>query len=337
MSTAAVAICTFNRPDQLRQALRAWAASSRRPDQVVVVDASPDAAAAARRVPAEHAGLFGEGSAYLVADRASTTAQRNQAVDSVTTDVVVFADDDTIPDRDYLARLLAVFEADPGGRVGGVAGTTAEQHHLSWRARQRLRELGVARLVGTRYPVPRRVAYPAAAAPPPLPPALHLVRKRALNGCNMAFRTALVAEARFDEHMGGYAYGEDFDLSFRIGRHHALLKRSDANVEMAVSHGSTVDPYYFFMIRWLNPAYLVAKHGLGEQGWRSLERLLVLERAADLARGRAPSAPDRESVRRRYATAGSLVEALRGAPPDDLVPRYEALQAEVAEGEPAAA
>jgi len=333
MLSVAVAIATYNRPDQLDRALAAWEQSNLEPDQLVVVDASADAAARASAVAGALPGRFAAGrGAYLSAATPSTTAQRNQAVDALGTDLVVFADDDTMPDPQYLERLVEVFAADRRGRVGGVGGKTDRrgQGLKAWAGARVVRPL--VRVVGQRYYAPRRVAFPEEAAPPPLPASIPVVRMKLLNGCNMAFRTELVRAERFDESMRGYAYGEDFDLSFRIGRHHALLRRTDARVTMAVRHGSSVDPYLFFMIRWVNPAYMIGKLGLGEPAYRSLARLMALQRATDLAAGRCPSARNRGEVARRYEVAKGLVGELRAATPGaELGRRYEGIQDRIVE------
>jgi hypothetical protein len=47
----------------------------------------------------------------------------------------------------------------------------------------------------------------------------------------MNFRTELARRLRFDENLWRYAYLEDFDLSFRVGRTHALVYRPDACFE----------------------------------------------------------------------------------------------------------
>lgn len=328
MLSVAVAIATYNRPAELERALEAWSRSTRRPDQLIVVDASDraDGRSSVERLVGDQ-----PGGRYLAAEEPSTTKQRNQAVDEASTDVVVFCDDDTVPSSQYLAQILEVFEADPAGRIGGVAGN-AHFDRPAWQE-QLAPWLRAARAaaVGERYAMSRRVAYPDEVVVPPLPGGMPIERKRALNGCNMAFRTELVIDERFDEHMRGWAYGEDFDLSFRVGRHHALVRRLDAEVTMSVAHGSTVDPFVFFMRRWINPGYLIAKLDLGERAHRSLGRLLRADWAASFLLGRCPSAGNRQAVSARFRQAYDFLDELRaGASGRALVPVYGSIQERVA-------
>lgn len=327
MLTAAVAIATTRRPDRLHEALLGWARSARPVDQVVVVDAGEGAPARAEAARAAHPGLLGRpADRYLTMAVPSTTAQRNRARREVVTDVVVFADDDTLPHPRYLERVMEVFERDVDGAVGGVAGVPEGWGGAPARLRRAAGAPG--RRWGQRYAMAPAVAHPPGVAVPATLSGLPLERRRGLNGCNMALRSALARAEPFDEHMLGWAYGEDLDVTFRVGRHHALVARTDAEVRLSVAHGRDVDPYWFFMARWVNPAYLIAKHDLGPPAWRALGRLLLAQRAAHLAAGRCPSARGRAAVAERYRTARreiAVLAAAGGGP--GLVAAYDAVQA----------
>jgi GT2 family glycosyltransferase len=104
--TAAVAICTRERPADVASALGAIAELRPRPSAVVVVDNAP-ATSRTREVVARYPGVR-----YVLEPRRGLDAARNAALRSVQTDVVAFTDDDALPEPEWLQALLANFQ-DP--------------------------------------------------------------------------------------------------------------------------------------------------------------------------------------------------------------------------------
>lgn len=125
-ATAAVVVATYNRPEHVRTCLEHLGTQTRLPDEVVVVDSSPDART--RDVVAGFPGVR-----YLRNDlgRGHTAASRALGMAAVTSDVVAFVDDDAYAAPGWLAAILARY-ADPrvaavGGRaVNGQPGEAAE-------------------------------------------------------------------------------------------------------------------------------------------------------------------------------------------------------------------
>jgi GT2 family glycosyltransferase len=104
--TAAVAICTRERPADLAAALGAVAGLRPLPPEIVVVDNAP-ATSRTREVVARHPGVR-----YVLEPRRGLDAARNAALRSVHADVVAFTDDDALPEPEWLQALLANFQ-DP--------------------------------------------------------------------------------------------------------------------------------------------------------------------------------------------------------------------------------
>lgn len=125
-ATAAVVVATYNRPDHVRRCLEHLGAQTRRPDEVVVVDSSPDARTrdVVDGFPAVRYLRNNLGRGHTAASRAIGMA----AVDS---DVVAFVDDDAYAEPGWLAAILGRYD-DPrvaavGGRaVNGQPGEEAE-------------------------------------------------------------------------------------------------------------------------------------------------------------------------------------------------------------------
>jgi O-antigen biosynthesis protein len=104
VSSAAVLLCTRDRPEQLRAALRTLTSQqTRRTVEVVVVDNSADPSTT-RRICAEHPGIV-----VLHEPRPGLSRARNAALPVLDGDAVVFVDDDVVAPPDWLERLLDGF------------------------------------------------------------------------------------------------------------------------------------------------------------------------------------------------------------------------------------
>jgi len=112
--TLSAIIVTYGRPECIRRNLEHLATQQPRPDQVIVVDSSPDEAT--KRVVEE----FPE-TIYLRHERGlgHTTYSRNLSLQHATGDILAFLDDDAYVRPGWASALQETF-ADP--TVGGVAG-----------------------------------------------------------------------------------------------------------------------------------------------------------------------------------------------------------------------
>lgn len=113
--TTTVAICTRERPDDLRRALAAVATLARQGHDVLVVDNAPTSEAS-RRVVEDFPRVR-----YIREPRRGLNAARNRALREARGEIVAFTDDDAVPEAAWLEALLANFH-DP--RVLCVTGLT---------------------------------------------------------------------------------------------------------------------------------------------------------------------------------------------------------------------
>jgi hypothetical protein len=324
--TTAVVIISYLRPDILRTTLETWLTSHRLPDQFLVVDASPDAASQRDSILHEFSELFhGKGSDYLIADEPSTTAQRNKALDKVRTDIVMFLDDESRPEPNYVDRIMEVFELDVEGSIGGVGGSARDVTSLPARLKETLR--AAAKVAARSFPMSRRQAFPPWVRLASSARHLPVRRVRQLYGSAMTFRTQLAAANRFDERMLRYGLGEDLDISIRVSRTHALVRRTDAFVEHYEALGGRIGRNARFLIGWINPAYLTEKHFPEPGNRRPLDRLLTISRAW----AALPFLLRRDQARRQaalepFTVAAAMVAFLRRGNPTALGDRFTALQ-----------
>ncbi|MEK6206480.1 MAG: glycosyltransferase [Chloroflexota bacterium] len=324
--TIGIAIVTYRREQVLRRTLESWRRSNRKPEQFIVVDASPDAQEQRARVLAEFADLFaGRGSTYVVASQPSISAQRNLALEVVQTDVILFADDESMPEQEFLDRIAEVYMLDENGVIGGVGGTERDEETVSARVRLYLGDLG--RHFARSFATTSGQAFPITVRLPSSVRRLPVRRVRNLPGGRMSLRRHLAVAQRFDERMQRFSYCEDLDISIRIGRTHLLLERTDAYVRHDESPVARVGTNQNFLVRWINPAYLTEKLLPQESNRRSLNRLLVLSRT----RASIVSRFSRDGGRQRrvdelYGVASEMISFLRAGDPRKLGDRFVALQ-----------
>lgn len=330
MSRLALVVCTYRRPRPLVRLLEAIADQERRPDDVVVVDGSTDteteqavraSAPEVRycRVEAEDRGL---------------TRQRNVGIGMTTdADLVAFLDDDTVPEPDYFAHVLACFERHPDAvGVGGyLTGTTwrrvpadapkadlgtyrfgpwERRDDLRWRLR---RVLGLAggRPPGTMPPSGhgRSLGY--------LPPdgADHAVEF--VMGGAATWRRTLLDEVAFSPDFDGYGLYEDLDFSIRAGRHGGLVLCAAARLAhlhepagrpRAVRYGRmvTVNGWRVWRTRWPSPPRA------DRLRWWMISLLLTACRFGDAVRGPGRRQAVAEGVGRLLGMAEVVTRPTRG-------------------------
>jgi GT2 family glycosyltransferase len=246
--TVSVIICTRNRPDDLAACLRSLATQTRRPAEVVVVDAS-DGDASREAVMAWAAARGAPRVRYLHA-APGLARQRNLGIGIATGHLMTFLDDDVVLARGYLACIVELFELDPmlAGAEGVVA--TAPLSGRRWCANL-FRRVFLMNSLGR----PRGVKRSGFVAYDPWPPSARQVGS--LVGCNMSYRRTVFERFRFDEWFDGYGLCEDQDFSYRVGRRHRLVQTPTARLEHRLSpvarerlgalHAMTVVNHFYFV------------------------------------------------------------------------------------------
>lgn len=205
-----VIVSTKDRPDLVLILLEALSDQTVTPDEVIVVDGGEggDLAAALKQY---------EDVIYLHRpdDRGAAHA-RNIGMDASEGDILVFLDDDVIPDPTFLEVLLGAYRAHP--QVGGVGGVpvSEEPPTVVRRAFLRIFQLG---------PFADPTAFHQASADGSPEEVTRL------SGCAMSLRRELAIEHRFDENLERYSLGEDMDLSWRASADRPLLLVPQARVK----------------------------------------------------------------------------------------------------------
>jgi GT2 family glycosyltransferase len=194
--TVAVIIATYRRPDDVARCLDAIALQTREPDELVVVDASPDDRT--RDLVAARTGVV-----YLRNEAGMGTLPTSRAIGvaGTTSDVVAFLDDDSIVRPTWLENLVKPY-ADP--RVGAVGGRVVNDPEEVAAAdpTQVGRLLPDGRLTGNFAADPGRV-----------------LKVDHLLGANMSYRrTAAASVGGIHEFYPGTSAREDSDMGLRMTR-----------------------------------------------------------------------------------------------------------------------
>ena len=204
-----VAICTHDRPRELRRALASVTASQAPPPfEVLVIDSRPGDQQC-RLLVEEYAGRI----RYFREERPGIGFARQRALCEATAPIVAFIDDDAVADPDWLCRIAGVLDGQPAaggctGLVEALALETPAQRLFEanggfarGHARIELKRGAAGRLRGRSVP--------------------DIVMAVSMgSGCNFAVdRQAALAAGGFDGTFGGDRLmpgGEDLDLMWRL-------------------------------------------------------------------------------------------------------------------------
>lgn len=194
----AVIVASLGRRQATEDLVEDLCAQTRMPDRVIFAVTTPEDA------PRRNGRL---GNETLLCDHKGSCAQRNRAIDLVVSDcdIIVFFDDDFIPEKSYLERMEAAFAAEDD--IVGLTGLVVADG-VSGAGLERGEALAAIRRHNELFPkgCGRET---------------HLF---GLYGCNMALRTSALGDRRFDEGMPLYGWLEDLDLTNQLLQEGRLVK-----------------------------------------------------------------------------------------------------------------
>lgn len=295
-----VIIPTYNRPDELREALASLLGQTVRPREVIVVDDSSDGRVA-ELVRAEAPRFISEGSILTYArnprERGAGIA-RNVGLEMSSSEFVLFTDDDVVLDPGYVAALMAVYRERPD--AAGVQGHmmiygAAYDVHGMYNALRRVFRLTYASERGCDVLRSFRATYPVR---------VDRVEECAwLSGTNQSFRREALGPLRYDENLRRYSSGEDLDLSFNVGRRGKgrlyitpdarLIHREAGSERTPHNRLFYVDAVYsYYLFRKNMPQTLVNRAVFC---WSRLGRLML--NVAEVAKGRRSGGAGRPTMR----------------------------------------
>ena len=177
-------IASHGRPNLLQSVLTRVLSQQRAPDQIVLSTVNEQ----------DTLGIDDSGrSIQKVFGAPGLTRQRNRGISRLigSVDVIIFIDDDFVVGEDYFAKIESIFASDKSiiGVSGAVIADGAKSPGFTFEEGLRLVE---------QY------------RPQEQAPVMHQIS--GTYGCNMAFRSAAIGSARFDERLPLYGWQEDLDF-----------------------------------------------------------------------------------------------------------------------------
>ena len=242
---SSVIVITLNRPDCIRRCLECLERQEPLPDQIIVVDASPDDVTT--KIVAEFPGVL-----YLRNESGfgRMTTSRNIALKHSTGDIIAFVDDDAFAHPGWLAALLATYTAPETGAVGGRA-----LNNVPGEATRGVDKIGKLTPYGL-------LEGNFGADPGKTLSVDHII------GCNMSFRREVLARlGGFREDFPGFSsLCEDSDMSLRVRKlGYTILFNPEAVVDhigAPQAKGKRFDVSYSYNEQRNRMVMLISNYGL---------------------------------------------------------------------------
>jgi hypothetical protein len=270
-------MATYRRPDAVAAAVRCALRQSIPPTEIVIVDASPDWQTQRDRFLREFDGLLNGRLEYRQATVASSSAQRNQALELSRSDIVFLFDDDMYMHEGCAEQILRVYRADVDQCVMAVCGKQTHCNPLQpvheskdesaqavaamkpKQQRSALRAWLMANLRRLLKATDTFVPYDDHFPTWQLPEALRGLKVGQLplmaGGC-MTVRRQPALETRFEDRMRRYSAGEDSDFSYRLSRQGLLLRAYKAEGYHDSAPGGKLGPFTVATLGAINPLFM---------------------------------------------------------------------------------
>lgn len=277
--TWSLIVPTYNRRNIILEALRHAATQTRKPQEIIVVDSSLDAAETKRLVEDElaivHCDIEWK---YLFSSNRSAAIQRNEGLDHCTGDIVFFIDDDCFMYPDYAQIVMEVFEADADGHYAGLQGSLADappdpqaqparpissvRRSLWQRIRNKTYWFWVQHIIlETTLGLfcPYRGGYPRHELPSLGLPYTFLPR-RFLEGCRCVYPRQVITDLKFDADLLYYSIAEDLDVSYRVSFTGAIAEVAEAKIFHCHYPSARPEQYVRSLTGFTNQAFWIKKH-----------------------------------------------------------------------------
>lgn len=251
-----VCVPTFNRPAQVAALLANLAKQDEPPDEVVIVDASPNEET--KVVADTFAGAFR--SFKYERHQKGLTRQRNRAIEVATGDVVVFLDDDVVLQEDFLKETKRILQEDKGGVIAGLTGVVTNQRRRSsgagWRFKRRcgiIESDQAGKLLAS-----------GETTPLPVPEGGKIVEVDYLPGGITAWRSTIFDRYRFSHFFASYGLGEDKYFSGCVALRHRLFVSGDLRAEHHHTPGNRPDAFRWGYANVVNHYFIMRECSRGQ-------------------------------------------------------------------------
>lgn len=268
-----VVIATRNRPEALALSIPLLIGQTKPPKRLIVIDSSEDHAPIADAVAAATLGWDGE--VIVEHSGKGLPHQRNRGLSHVVSDIVLFPDDDSLLYYDAAEQMLSVYERDHDHEISAVCAIEAREpppeaslgqtYGMSGEHLREAKSRGWRTRLVKRFPVLKPAPHlgrmlNARHKPPAWIGQSRVTPVEYMTGFRMSFRRSAIAEAGFDEALGGYALDEDIDASFTAMRFGVVVCARDARIYHHRFPSGRGDGHVRGRMEVLNRIYVVRKH-----------------------------------------------------------------------------
>lgn len=274
MLTLDVAIVTRNRAQALDLSLPLLLKQSRKPNTIFIVDSSDNSEAVANVVKNYSAATKIPIKSFR--SPAGIPIQRNVALKHVTSDIVMFPDDDSLLLPGALEAIMRIYEADVEEAIGGVCGrevleapadvlSVARRSYKMTRLDRMKQRLGRQRFLLERrflsdpIKIYGRSRWNVRRVPEWLD-SENAVLVEYMTGFRMSFRTSLISKYGFDESLGRYALFEDVDASFSTMKNHLVVAARNSRIFHYKAPENRDSGRMLGILHILNRAYVICRH-----------------------------------------------------------------------------
>ena len=215
-----VIICTKNRIQDVIECIQSIYVQTLLPDEIVVVDGSDT-----QELNLEIKRHFNEKIKilYVHTTKPRLTRQRNIGIKNSCGEYLIFLDDDTVLDKNYIKEIIHVFDNYPAEKIGGVTGEMVTEERQSGMIKRFIRfynQVFATIFFLLKYGDGR---FRLSGSPTIIKSGSvnELTNVDFLYGCNMTFRKKIFDEFHFDEKLPGSTsgwLGEDDDVAYYTSR-----------------------------------------------------------------------------------------------------------------------
>ena len=296
-------VATYKREKVLPLCLKLAVEQTRKPKEIIVIDASPYWEHTRDTVMAEIASKNSDIRwVYNAAEKPSLTLQRNQGLKLATTDIVFLLDDDSLMYPTCAEEIMRVYEADTKGEIKGVqtnaVDTPPSDAEISDSKKQtggegesggKLQSSNAFRWVwkhlflmdtGMLF-IPYDGEFPKYEIPASVRN-LNVQTAQLFQGYRMTYRREAILQEPFEPLLRYYAAGEDMDASHRVSRHGPLCVALDANLHHFQSASGRLPRFKVSALSALNQALFLRKYSsdlqrIKQSYYRLMARRIVAE------------------------------------------------------------
>ena len=259
--TLSAIICTKDRLDAAILCVKTIYEQTRLPDELLVVDCSK-----LKQLEDELKQFLDKLKIkYIHTETPGLTRQRNIGIRESKGDYVLFLDDDTELDKDFLKEIIRAFEESGVENIGGVTGEVVLEEKQGSSKRKILNFLN--NTYATLFQLPRygngKFSISGSSTTIKCNTVKDFTKVEFLCGCNMAFKRRVLQDFEFDEKLVGSTsgwIGEDDDVACYMKSRYQNIYTPFAKIKHNITPTARFNNYKHIKVMIENSHYLFKKN-----------------------------------------------------------------------------